>query len=101
MRPNNTHRIVPLNDMPDGTCRTIKAQYNNSSVANFVRHDAFAATGGGRSMRQIRNIYYGWSRNAKGEIDNWHKSLISNSITTFCGGGWNTSPKVAVVYETL
>ena len=47
MRPNNTHRIVPLNDMPDGTYRTIKAQYNNSSVANFVRHDAFASTGGG------------------------------------------------------
>lgn len=51
-------------------------------------------------MRQIRNIYYGWSRNAKGEIDNWHKCDISNSITTFVGGGWNTSPKVAVVYET-
>lgn len=38
-------RIVPLNDMPDGAGRTIKAQYNNSSVANFIRHDAFAATG--------------------------------------------------------
>lgn len=52
-------------------------------------------------MRQIRNIYYGWSRNSKGEIDNWHKCDISNSITTFVGGGWNTSPKIAVVYETL
>ena len=37
--------ILPLNNMPYGTCRTIKAQYNKSSVANFIRRDAFAVTG--------------------------------------------------------
>ncbi len=52
-------------------------------------------------MKPSRNLYYGWSRNADGQIDNWHVCDVSNSITTFAGGGWNTSPKVAVVYETL
>ena len=52
-------------------------------------------------MKPSRNLYYGWSRNADGQIDNWHVCDVSNSITTFAGGGWNTSLKVAVVYETL
>lgn len=36
---------IPFNPYKDGTCRTIKAQYNNSSLANFVRQDGFGATG--------------------------------------------------------
>lgn len=48
----------------------------------------------------MRQIYYGWSRNSDGEIVNWHPSNVSNTITTFVGGGWNTSPKIAVIYET-
>lgn len=38
-------RIEPLNPMDDGTCRTIKAQYNFSSMANFIRKDGLGATG--------------------------------------------------------
>jgi len=45
-------------------------------------------------------ILYGWSRDHNGIIDNWHRVLVSNAITTFTGGGWNTSPKVEVIYET-
>ena len=38
--------IFPLNPMDDGTCRTIKSQYQQTSTANFVRHSGgFAATG--------------------------------------------------------
>ena len=37
--------ILPFNPMPDGTCRTIKAQYQQTSMANLVRGGAFAATG--------------------------------------------------------
>ena len=48
----------------------------------------------------MRQIYYGWSRNKSGEIDNWHPCAVSNAITTFVGGGWNTSPKIAVVHES-
>ena len=31
--------------MPDGTCRTIKAQYRNTSTANLIRVGSYAATG--------------------------------------------------------
>ena len=29
--------ILPLNPMPDGTCRTIKSQYFKNGFANFFR----------------------------------------------------------------
>ena len=35
----------PLNPYKDGTCRTIKAQYQQSSRANFARQDGLGATG--------------------------------------------------------
>lgn len=31
--------------MPDGTCRTLKSQYNNTSAANMLRDGTFGATG--------------------------------------------------------
>lgn len=37
--------VEPLNSESDGTSRTIKAQYAQSSVANFVRDDSFGSTG--------------------------------------------------------
>lgn len=36
---------MPLNPYKDGTCRTIKAQYHQSSRANFIRQDGLGATG--------------------------------------------------------
>ena len=38
--------IFPLNPMDDGSCRTIKSQYQQTSTANFARHSGgYAATG--------------------------------------------------------
>lgn len=37
--------VKPLNPEPDGTCRTIKAQYEQTSQANFSRGNTFGATG--------------------------------------------------------
>lgn len=38
--------VIPLNPMDDGTCRTIKSQYQQTSTANFVRRTGgYAATG--------------------------------------------------------
>lgn len=38
--------IFPLNPMDDGTFRTLKSQYQQTSTANFVRHTGgYAATG--------------------------------------------------------
>ena len=36
---------IPLNPYNDGTARTIKAQYQQSSMANFKRQDGLGATG--------------------------------------------------------
>ena len=35
----------PLNTESDGTCRTIKSQYQQTSTANFIRHGGYAETG--------------------------------------------------------
>ena len=38
--------IFPLNPMDDGSCRTLKSQYQQTSTANFIRHTGgYAATG--------------------------------------------------------
>ena len=37
--------IYPLNAENDGTCRTIKAQYEKTSVANMTRGNTFGSTG--------------------------------------------------------
>lgn len=37
--------VIPLNPYKDGTARTIKAQYQQSSMANFKRQDGLGATG--------------------------------------------------------
>ena len=44
---SNTYimEIIPLNPYNDGTARTIKAQYQQSSMANFKRQDGLGATG--------------------------------------------------------
>ena len=38
-------KVTPMNPMPDGTCRTLKAQYQQSSLANFIRGGGYGATG--------------------------------------------------------
>ena len=37
--------ILALNPEPNGTCRTIKANYHKMSLANFKRGNTFGATG--------------------------------------------------------
>lgn len=39
--------------MPDGRCRTVKAQYQQSSLANFIR-----ARGGGYAATGVIEIVY-------------------------------------------
>jgi hypothetical protein len=35
---------IPFNPEPDGTSRTIKAQYHKNSLANFIRGGGYGAT---------------------------------------------------------
>lgn len=37
--------VIPMNAEEDGSCKTIKAQYQQSSLANFVRGGTWGATG--------------------------------------------------------
>jgi site-specific DNA-cytosine methylase len=46
----------PLNPYKDGTCRTIKAQYQQSSRANFTRQDGLGATGVVQNRYRIRKL---------------------------------------------
>ena len=42
---NDTGIVEPINTKPDGTCRTIKAQYAKTSKANFKYSGTYGATG--------------------------------------------------------
>jgi hypothetical protein len=37
-------KVLPLNPMPDGSCRTIKSQYFKNSLGNFIRGGGYGAT---------------------------------------------------------
>lgn len=36
--------VLPLNPMPDGSCRTVKSQYYKNSLGNFIRGGGYGAT---------------------------------------------------------
>lgn len=38
-------RVVPLNQMPDGTARTVKSQYYKNGFVNFFIQGSYGATG--------------------------------------------------------
>lgn len=42
---NDTQGVFPINAMPDGLVRTVKAQYYKTGIANLLRTDGFGATG--------------------------------------------------------
>jgi DNA (cytosine-5)-methyltransferase 3A len=44
---------VPVNPMPDGKSRTLKAQYSHTSMANFVRDDNLAASGAATPVMRV------------------------------------------------
>ena len=37
-------KTIPINTMPDGTCRTLKSQYFKNRVANFLHNGTWGAT---------------------------------------------------------
>lgn len=51
----NNRVLVPVNPMPDGTCRTIKNQYYKTSQANYERTGSMGATGVNTGLR-IRKL---------------------------------------------
>lgn len=81
--------VEPLNPYKDGTCRTIKAQYQQSSRANFARQDGLGATG----VVQIGNIYpdqEGFKNRTAGRINS--ADGLSPTLRTMSGG--HQEPKI-------
>ncbi len=37
-------KVIPVNTMPDGTCRTIKSQYFKNNAVNFLHDGTWGAT---------------------------------------------------------
>ena len=52
------------------------------------------------SMRPIDKHLYGYSRDHKGRIINYHRVFVSNTVHTSTGSGGNTDQFVGMLYET-
>lgn len=48
----------------------------------------------------MRRILYGYTRDRKGVVMNYHSKDVANVIHTFTGGGWTTDQFVGMIYET-
>ena len=85
--------VEPINTEPDGTSRTIKAQYHKNSIANFERTDSFGATG----VIQIGNIVHtgNFENPQRGRI--YSSNGCSPSLNTVGGGG--LEPKITEGYR--
>lgn len=68
--------VEPVNVYPDGTSRTIKAQYAKTSAANFVREGTFGATG----VMEITPINTCTDDTAKTIMAHYSKDSISHLV---------------------
>jgi hypothetical protein len=50
-------------------------------------------------MRQIDKFLFGYSRDRKGVVVNYHCVKVANTVHTSTGSGGNTDQFVAMVYE--
>lgn len=69
----------PLNEYEDGVARTIKAQYMQTSRANFIRHDGLAATG---VVTPAEPVVLGWVRDEKGNVVKRPPVEVANTVTS-------------------
>lgn len=53
------------------------------------------------SMRPIDKFLYGYSRDRKGRVINYHRVFVSNTVHTSTGSGGNTDQFAGVLYETF
>ena len=101
--------IAPLNPSPDGTCRTIKAQYAKTSEANYKNTGSRGATGvmkiesAYESVTQVNENYAVMNGGKIGKMTDiyrraYYEDGVSPTIHT-CPGG-NTEPKVILLDDT-
>jgi DNA (cytosine-5)-methyltransferase 1 len=88
--------VEPLNPYKDGTCRTIKAQYQQSSRANFARQDGLGATG----VVQIGNIYPDTDTFKNRTMGRVYSNEGLSPTINCCGGG-DREPKIVEDWQTI
>lgn len=107
--PTDNAVIEPLNPSPDGTCRTIKAQYCKTSEANFQNTGSYGATGvvkikpAYESVTQVNENYAVMNGGKIGKMTDiyrraYYEEGVAPTIHT-CPGG-NTEPKVVLLDDT-
>ena len=86
--------VVPINTTADGKARTIKAQYHNSGMANFVTNGGFPATGVATPIRvgTIENN----AQNAKYDSKQYRVYSPDGKATTLCGQGGGVGAKTGL-----
>ena len=93
-----------INTMPDGCARTIKAQYQNSSKANFERQDSLGASGATDGYR-IRKLTPRECFRLMGvdepDIDTLLSAGISNSQLYKLAGNSITVSILGKIFESL
>ena len=51
-------------------------------------------------MKPSDKFRYGYSRDRKGRVINYHRVFVSNTVHTSTGSGGNTDQFAVMVYET-
>ena len=87
--------VEPLNPYKDGTCRTIKAQYQQSSRANFARQDGLGATGVVQIGNIVNDSNIGFKNPQRGRVD----SAAGLSPCLNCCEGGGLEPKIQSHYR--
>ena len=86
--------VVPINTTADGKARTVKAQYHNSSMANFVTNGGYPATAVAGPVR-IGTI----ESNVKNKSHDSKQYRVYSSdgkATTLCGQGGGVGAKTGL-----
>lgn len=87
--------VEPLNPYKDGTCRTIKAQYQQSSRAKFARQDGLGATGVVQIGNIVNDSNIGFKNPQRGRVD----SAAGLSPCLNCCEGGGLEPKIQSHYR--
>lgn len=86
--------VVPVNTTADGKARTIKAQYHNSGIANFVTNGGYPATGVAVPVR-IGTIESN-AKNKSHDSKQYRVYSPDGKATTLCGQGGGVGAKTGL-----
>lgn len=86
--------VIPVNTTADGKARTVKAQYHNSGIANFVTNGGYPATAVAMPIR-IGTIESG-AKNKSHDSKQYRVYSPDGKSTTLCGQGGGVGAKTGL-----